>query len=136
MEVELREPAAFDCRLLTFDTFEEVEGYLRWREADAVRNSVSMAAQHYYSHGELFNKSREERLDLLAVVGIQFQAYPARFKYGAYFKREEITRTFTAGEIELLPEKHNARKNPNMTFTRSIISRVYENGLNEGELEL
>src|SRR5690606_33290828 len=45
--------ALFDCRVWTVPNREEASNVFLWRERDATKNSISMAAQHHYSHAEL-----------------------------------------------------------------------------------
>lgn len=58
-------PAFFDCRAWQVPTPEEAVNVLVWRELDATKNSISMAAQHYFSHTELMNKNCSEMQDML-----------------------------------------------------------------------
>jgi hypothetical protein len=59
---------------------------LIWRERDAVKNSVSMAASEYYSNKELYKKNTTEKKALLQNKGINWDKYPSFFKYGTYVK--------------------------------------------------
>ena len=49
------ELALFDCRVWQVPTLEEAANTLLWREFDATKNSISMAARHYYPHEALHN---------------------------------------------------------------------------------
>lgn len=62
-------PAVFDSRAFTVDTEAEVGNYLMFRQRDARRNAVSMAASHLFSHKTLHGKSVAERMDLLNEAG-------------------------------------------------------------------
>lgn len=75
--------ALFDSRAFTIPDPVEVENYLIWREADATRNAISMAAQAKFSHRELHLKSSNEMQEMLwSVHGINFNDYDPRFKRG------------------------------------------------------
>jgi tRNA(His) 5'-end guanylyltransferase len=47
------DPATFDARVYTIPDRTEVMNYFRWRQEDAIKNAVSMAAQAAFSHKEL-----------------------------------------------------------------------------------
>jgi tRNA(His) guanylyltransferase len=75
--------ALFDSRAFTIPDRVEVENYLIWRQADAVRNSVSMAAQAKFSHRALHGKSGAQMQEMLwAEHGVNWNDYPGRFKRG------------------------------------------------------
>lgn len=87
-------PALFDCRAWNVPSEDEAVNCLIWRELDATRNSISMAAQAVYSHKELQGKSSLQMLDMLFTKGIDWHKYPDRFRLGGYFKRREVKTTF------------------------------------------
>lgn len=113
----------FDCRVFQVPTdFEAVNCFI-WREQDASRNSVMMAAQAVFGHSKCQNKKKSELIDmLLAEKNINWQDYPIFFKRGTYVRRKTVECLFTAKEIELLPEMHKARNNPNLRVKRSIVT--------------
>ena len=83
-----------------------------------------MAARAYYSHNELLNKSGSEMQELLFAKGVNWNNYPEFFKRGSYIQRVTVKRKFSTEELDALPEKHNARLNPNLEFERVEISVV------------
>ena len=114
--------ADFDCRAWQVPTQTEAVNMLVWRELDATKNSISMAAQHYFSHQKLQNKSGNEMQEMLfQEEGINWNDYPSFFKRGTYVRRVIKRGKFTADEIDSLPEKHNARKDPSLEFERREI---------------
>lgn len=116
----------FDCRAFNVPLLEEAVNCLVWRELDATKNSISMAAQYHFSHKSLQNKNGKEMQEMLwKEKNINFNDYPTRFKRGAYFKRVVEERTFTASELETLPAKHEARKNPYLKIKRSIVKQIH-----------
>ena len=116
--------AIFDCRVFNIPTHDETLQYLLWRESDATRNSINMAAQQYYSHKELLKKSLKKTQELLFQAGINWNDYPPFFKRGTYIKRTKKLVKFSPKEIQKLPKNHEARKNPNLMIERSIYSRL------------
>lgn len=113
--------AAFDCRVWQVPTLGEAANMFVWREKDATRNSVEMAAQTYYSHKVLHKKSNSEMQEMLHEKGVNWNDYPAFFKRGTYIQKRKTTRKFTTEELEVLPERHDARKNPDLMIERTDI---------------
>ena len=56
--------AYFDSRVFTIPDRTEVMNYFIWRNQDCSRNSVSMMAQHLFSHKELQGKSTTEMIEM------------------------------------------------------------------------
>jgi tRNA(His) guanylyltransferase len=108
----------FDCRVWNVPTKEEAANYYQWREQDAVRNSIQMAAQSVYSHKELQDKNSKQLQDSLFQKGINWNDFPEFFRRGTYVSRVEVERAFTKEEIDQLPPQHEARKNENLSFKR------------------
>ena len=108
----------FDCRVWQVPNQTEAANVFLWREMDAVRNSVALAAQSQFSHKELFGKSCEVMKDMLLTRGIDWGKYPDEFKRGVWIRKTRVTRPFTTTEINKLPPKHQARTNPDLQVER------------------
>jgi tRNA(His) 5'-end guanylyltransferase len=75
--------AEFDSRAFIIPFADEVVNYFLWRQQDATRTSISMAAQSVFSHSELQGKSTNEMQEMLMTLkGINWNDYPIRFKRG------------------------------------------------------
>lgn len=75
--------AMFDSRVFIIPEAEEVVNYFIWRQQDATRNSVSMAAQSMFSHKQLQGKSGSAMQDMMFIEkGVNWNDYPFRFKRG------------------------------------------------------
>lgn len=116
------ESPEFDARVWNTPRLWEAANYLIWREMDATRNSLTMAAQSFYSHHELHKKSGTDKHELLHQKGVNWNDYPTCFKRGTYVQKQWVETPFSAEEIDQLPEKHAARKNPNLTIKRQKVS--------------
>ncbi|MBU1221590.1 tRNA(His) guanylyltransferase Thg1 family protein [Myxococcota bacterium] len=116
--------ALFDCRIWQVPNLQEAANTLLWREFDATKNSISMAARHYYSHDVLHKKTGEEMQEMLWQKGINWNDYPDFFKRGTFIQKRIITRAFTSDEIQKLPPKHKARTNPELIIERTEIQRL------------
>jgi len=114
----------FDSRIWQVPNKTEAANYLYWREADAIRNSISMAAQHYYSHNQLHKKTSSEKKKMLLEKGVVWENYPDHFKKGCYLRKSLFKRKFTSEEIEKLPLKHEARLNPDLLISRCEVCEI------------
>lgn len=114
--------AFFDCRVWQVPTLEEAANVLLWRELDAARNSVFMVARAHFSHNQVQNKNTNELQEMLFIEkGINWNDFSNECKRGTYFKRAEMLTKFSAEEIDKLPEKHEARVNPDLEIKRSVV---------------
>jgi tRNA(His) 5'-end guanylyltransferase len=117
-------PAHFDSRAFTIPDPTEVENYFLWRQQDASRNSISMAAQSVCSHHELQGKSSDELQEILWQHGINWNDYPEGFKRGRIVvkkaRRETVTFTHRkTGEQETVEaERHFWEAEAPPVFTR------------------
>jgi len=98
--------ALFDCRVWQVPTLQEAVNVLIWREQDATKNSVTLAASSVYSHKQLMNKNGKQKQDMLMEKGINWNDYPWFFKRGVYVKRVIREKEYTTEELDTLPEKH------------------------------
>ena len=82
--------AEFDARVFNLPTFDETVNYLRWRQRDAVKNSISMVAQSLYSHKELHEKNGNQQQELIFQKGQNWNDYDPSVKRGtSVVKRSE-----------------------------------------------
>ena len=118
------ELALFDCRVWSVPTLFEAANYLLWRECDAVKNSISMAAQSVYSHKMLHKKNGKQKQEMLHTKGVNWDKYPTFFKRGTYVQRHKKIRKFTVDEIKKLPVQHFAHKNPDLMVERTSVKEL------------
>lgn len=113
----------FDCRVFQLPNQSEAANAFLWRERDAVKNSVSMAARAYYSHNALDRKNGREMKEMLARKGIDFENdFPTFFKRGTWLRRVSFDRPFTEEELARIPEVH--RPEPGTMVTRSEVREI------------
>lgn len=75
--------ALFDSRVFTLSDPVEVANYFLWRQRDAVRNSISMAAQAHFSHKRLHGVNSGGMQELLFTeAGVNWNDYPDGCKRG------------------------------------------------------
>lgn len=113
----------FDCRVFQVPVEYEATNCFIWREQDATRNSIQMAARAYFSHAECDHKDTSALNEMLFQKGINWNDYPAFFKRGTYVRKREIERPFTTEEWNALPEKHHARMNPDLKVKKTVIMK-------------
>lgn len=96
----------FDARVFQMPNKELAALALVWRELDASKNSVSMAASAYYSHKVLQGKNNAEKQELLFQKGINWNDYPSFFKRGSYFRKAVVEKLLSDEELSVIPEAH------------------------------
>lgn len=89
-----RAPAQFDARVFTVPSAAEAANYLIWRQRDAVRNSIAMAAQSMFSHNRLHGVNTGQMQELMwSEFGVNWNDYPPRFKRGGQVTKHHGMRT-------------------------------------------
>lgn len=81
-------PGYFDARVFVVPE-RDIKNYFIWRQRDAMRNAVSMAAQAVFSSKQLHGKHSGEMEAMLREKGILFDQYPEWFRFGTVCKRRE-----------------------------------------------
>lgn len=76
--------AFFDCRVWNVPTLQDVADVFIWRQDDAIKNAISMAAHSKYSDKALFKKNSKEKIQMLKEAGIDWDSFPEFFKSGTY----------------------------------------------------
>lgn len=115
---------AFDARVWNVPNLVEGSNVFLWRENDATKNSISMAARSYYSHKDLMNKSGSEMQEMLFQKGVNWNDYPTFFKRGSFIQRRSVKRPFSPEEILNLPPLHEARRNNQFMVERRQIQEI------------
>lgn len=81
--------ASFDARVFTLADQIEVANYFIWRQRDAVRNSISMAAQAVFPHKQLHGLNGGQLQEkLFTEKGINWNDYADGFKRGRVTVKE------------------------------------------------
>lgn len=96
----------FDARVWSVPTLRDAYLNYLWREQDAIKNSITMAALSKFPHKQLQNVNGLEKRKMLAEVGAPWEDMPEFFRKGTYVKRVEMSRMLTQAELERIPEKH------------------------------
>ena len=97
----------FDCRAFNVPTLVEGVNSFLWRQQDATKNAISMAAQSMFSHKSLQGMSGSQMQERMwAEKGINFNDYPPHFKRGIFAVRRKVEREMTAEDRLRIPEAH------------------------------
>jgi tRNA(His) 5'-end guanylyltransferase len=117
--------ANFDCRIYQTPTLEDACAQLLWRENDATRNSKQMLGHAHFSHNELNKLNTDQIQDrLMLEKNINWNDLLIKYKRGTYVKRVVTSKPFSKEELDKLPLKHNAHRNPDLLIERSIIKEI------------
>lgn len=98
--------ATFDCRAWNVPNKHEAFLNFLWRQDDAIKNSISMAAQAHFSHKRLHGVDSESKKLLLREMGQPWEDMPTFFKSGTFVRRELMLKPMTAEQLARIPEKH------------------------------
>lgn len=95
----------FDCRAFQLPNRTEAANAFLWREQDASKNAISMAARSMFPHKQLQGKSSQEMKEMMFHEhGVTFQNYPGEFRRGVFFVRREEERALDWSEREQIPK--------------------------------
>jgi tRNA(His) 5'-end guanylyltransferase len=109
-----------DARIWAVSNLDVAAEHFIWREMDATRNSLNMAAQSFYSHKSLHGVGSARKHDMLREKGVNWNDYPALFKRGTYLRRELVVKQFTQDELAQIPEK----RRPKGPMVRSVMKEL------------
>lgn len=91
-----RRSGTFDSRVFTIPDPAEVANYFLWRQRDAVRNSISMAAQALFRHRDLQNlNSSQLQEKMWAEKGVNWNDFPASARRGTLVYRKTAPMPFS-----------------------------------------
>lgn len=111
----------FDCRAFVVPNRREAYHTFLWRQLDATKNAISMAAQAHFSHKTLQHLHGGQMKNLLlSEKGINFDEYPSFFRRGTFVRRARDERILTPEQLARIPEKYR----PTGPVTRSFIDRM------------
>lgn len=88
----VRSTRQFDARAFVLPSLDETINYCIWRQQDATRNSVQMAAHATFSHKQLHLKDQDDMKAMLLEAGKPWDDTPAHFKRGAIVSQIVVER--------------------------------------------
>lgn len=111
--------ALFDCRVWNVPTLQDAADVMVWRQDDAIKNSISMAAHAQFGDKKILRKNSKEKIEMLKEVGIDWMQYPDFFKSGTYSMKKNKSVPMPE---ELKSKKGNEGKE---NFLRSYIDNFH-----------
>lgn len=111
--------AHFDSRVWNVPSLEEASNAILWRERDATKNAITLAASEEFTHSELHKKNSLDKLRMMK--SNPWTKYGKHFMHGSFVRRVTTTTKFTAEDIAKLPPKHRAHTEPDLEVTRSKV---------------
>ena len=121
----------FDSRIaLACDELEDIFDYIDWRRGDAMKNSVSMAAESHFGHKTLMGKNSMERKEMLRDINHPWEGLPAGFRYGRFVHRvvfqEDVTfvnkKTKQTHTVEATRSRWDILDSEEQVFPRKILA--------------
>lgn len=109
----------FDARAWNVDNLQEAFDNFHWRQDDAIKNSISMAAQAHFSSKLLHGVSGEDKKKMLRDMGNPWENQPTFFKMGTFVQRQSHQILLTPETLSKIPTQHH----PSGPVMRS---KVYE----------
>lgn len=110
----------FDGRAMVFPNLDLAAKAIAWRELDARKNAVSMAARALFSANQMNGKSSRDMKAMMLEKGVNFNEYPEYFRRGVYLRRTTIERLLSPEELARIPEEHR----PTGLVKRSSVGEV------------
>lgn len=110
----------FDAKVWSVPRLELATESFLYRETDATRNSLMMAARAYYPSSELHKASLSVKHDMLHAKGVNWNDYPPFFKRGTYVRKESVMKAHTEVELAKIPVEHR----PNGPILRSVLQEM------------
>lgn len=96
----------FDCRVWDVPDLQSVYDNFVWRQDDAIKNSISMAAQAHFSAKQLHGVGSEAKKSMLREIGKPWENEPVFFKSGSFVKRKSAMVYLTLDQLNKIPEAH------------------------------
>lgn len=99
-----RSPPVFDARVFEVPSRDEAVNAIMWREWDATKNAISMAAHASFSPRQLHGKGGAEMQEMLfSERGINFNDYPPGFRRGTYVQRRVYEKLMDEETLARIP---------------------------------
>lgn len=96
----------FDCRVWQVPDLRDAQLSLLWREHDAIKNSITMAALSHFSHKEIDGVDGHTKRQMLRDIGRPWEEMPSFFRRGTYVKRVTALREIEPDRLACIPEAH------------------------------
>lgn len=97
---------SFDCRVFNLPNEGELANAFLWRENDAIKNSITGMALHFFSHKQIQGKSGEEKITMMKEKGYDFyRDTDEAFLRGTFYRRENYKKVLSDEEVARIPKE-------------------------------
>lgn len=97
----------FDCRIFELPSLTEGANAMLWREQDATKNAITMAASCHFSHKQLQGVNGKDKIVMMQGAGVSFpDDFPTYFTRGTFVRRNSRTVALTEDMISDIPAQH------------------------------
>ena len=97
---------SFDCRVFNLPNECELANAFLWRENDAIKNSITGMALHFFSHKQIQGKSGEEKIAMMKEKGYDFyRDTDEAFLRGTFYRRENYKKVLSDEEVARIPKE-------------------------------
>lgn len=94
----------FDCRVFQLPNLVEAANAFLWREQDATKNAISMAARSFFSHTALYGISGDAMQEMMwRKHKVNFNDYPNFFKRGTFYQKRRVFKQLPPETLEKIP---------------------------------
>jgi tRNA(His) 5'-end guanylyltransferase len=100
------EVAIFDARVWNVDNINDAYLNFLWRQEDAIKNSISMAAHELFSTRKLDGVNSETRKEMMLEAGYDWHDTPDYFKFGTFAKRVNKMVELSPLQMSQIPLEH------------------------------
>jgi tRNA(His) 5'-end guanylyltransferase len=114
----------FDARVFQFPKWDQAYDYFVWRQWDARKNSVSMAAHSVFNNSELLHKNTAEKIQMLHEVGINFYDYLECFRQGTFTRKVKRLVAIDDHTWSLIPDANKPASREVMRSSIEVIKEV------------
>lgn len=114
--------AVFDARAFSVPNIKEAYHTILWRQQDATKNAISMAAQSMFSHKSLQGLHGPEMQERMwKEKGVNFNDYPSFFKRGTFVSRIKKMRDIETADFERVPREYWEEFRAKKQIERTVI---------------
>lgn len=112
----------FDARAFQVPNRTEAANAVLWREQDAAKNAISMAARGFYEHSELQGKTGPQMQEMIFQRGQNFNDYPSFFKRGSFLQARTRSEPLPREVLDRMPQAR--RPHEETLVVRRSIERI------------
>lgn len=115
LSIPVFKPAYFDARIFQVPNVWEMNNAILWRQFDAIKNSKSQYARHYFSQKQVHEKNGDQKVQMMKDQhGFDWHTAPTWTKHGV------VVRRGTMGKFEI------DMNIPEFKVDKDYLAKIYE----------